>query len=138
MHEAQGTACARRWDSLVPRRLSVALLVLAVLVGDAMWFLGYAIQVHAGICDLPNCPSDSTAALGRTLRGVGVTIFGLSSVGVIGLLLGAYRRRQRGRPPAESPRRVTGSRRRLTVSRALPRTEGGSAPGIDCSSSNAA
>jgi hypothetical protein len=103
MHEAQGTAFARRWDSLVPRRLSVALLVLAVLVAGAMWFLGYAIQVHAGICDLPNCPSDSTVAPGRTLRGVGVTIFGVSSVGVIGLLLGAYRRRQRGRPPRRKP-----------------------------------
>ena len=89
--------------TVMPRWLLAVLLAFAAFVGAVTWFYGYTIQVHAGICDAPNCPSEGTVATGHTLLPVGAAVFGVSSAALVVLLARDFRRRQRLQPPRRKP-----------------------------------
>jgi hypothetical protein len=79
------------------------LLSLGALVGAAVLFAGYAIHVHAGICDPENCPSQSAIKLGRAMVPIGATVLAVNAVALVIRIVRDVRRRQRGRPPRRRP-----------------------------------
>ena len=66
-------------------------------------FVGYAIGVHAGICDPYNCPSESSRSVGRVLLPVGATMAGIAAAGLVTWLVREHRRRARNRPAPRKP-----------------------------------
>ena len=87
----------------MPRWLVPTLLACLAFAGVVVLFVGYAIGVHGGICDPYNCPSETTRATGRVLLPIGASLAAAGSVGLVGWMLRAHRKRARGRPAPRKP-----------------------------------
>jgi hypothetical protein len=85
------------------RLLIPALLTFGMVVGAAVALYGYAIRVHAGICDPYDCPSKGSSALADTLKPVGEVVAAVCAVALAVWLYRARRARARGKPPERKP-----------------------------------